>query len=172
MYFDPNQWYHVYYDEDNTTALMGSVLYNKTTQSGTTFFQEYDRSNPDPAHHWQFYKVSADSDFYAMRTKASGGEGFLGTKISETEETQGNIVPYMIRGNISDDSVYWNVSIWGDGTFYLTNKANKTDWHLTRKGNSLAAMTSNITGDQPGQHFLFDRISAINDERFSTVAVG
>lgn len=107
-----------------------------------------------------------------MRTKASGEEGFLGTMISDTEETQGNIVPRMIRANVSDDSIYWNISNWRDGTFYLANKANTTDWHLTRKGNSLAAMTSNITGDQPGQHFLFERISAINDKRFSTVAVG
>ena len=169
--FNSNTWYHIYFNEDNTTALMGSSLFNHTLQAGTTFFQSYNYSNPDPAHQWQLNKVSSDPEFYVMRTKASGPDGFFATRIKAEEDTQGNMVPRMIRGNVSDDSVYWLVSPWGDGSSFLSNKANKTDWHLTRKDNSLAAMTSNITGDKPGQHFLFEKISAIDDEQFSTVNV-
>lgn len=167
--FDTNQWYHIYYNQNKDTALMGSVLFNRTAQSGTTFFQTYDSSSP--AHHWQFYLLSTDPDFYALRTKDSGHEGFLATKYSANEETAGQTVPRMIRGNVSDDSVYWRVSPKGDGTFFLSNKANKTDWHLTRKQNSLGAMTSNITGDKPYQRFSFETISAINDQQYSTVEV-
>ena len=97
----------------------------------------------------------------------------MGTSYSEQEDTPGKIVPWMIRGNVSDDSVYWQVGTWKDGTFFLSNKANTTDYHLTRKPNSLTAMTSNISesDDLPGQHFSLQAISAIDDEKFSTVAV-
>jgi hypothetical protein len=168
--FDRNQWYHIYFDGKTTQALMGSQLYNQTTQSGTVFFQTFKKK--EPAHQWQFYPVE-DSKYYLLRTKASGKDGFLGTKFSPNEETPGHTVPRMIRGNVSDDSIYWNVGTFPDGTFFLSNKLNKTTYHLTRKGNSLAAMTSNTSAslDLPGQHFSFDAISAIDNQRFSTVSV-
>ncbi|KAJ4294112.1 hypothetical protein N0V90_007802 [Kalmusia sp. IMI 367209] len=163
--FDSNQWYHIYYNQNKKTALMGSELYNTTTHTGTSFFKTAKTSDAD--QQWQFYAI--DSDFYALRTRDSGSDGFLGTAYSANEDTPGNTVPRMVRGDISDDSVFWKVTPWGDGTFYLSNKENKTSWHLTRKANSLGAMTSNITGDKPFQQFSFDTISAINDDQFSTV---
>ncbi|KAF2449012.1 hypothetical protein P171DRAFT_222790 [Karstenula rhodostoma CBS 690.94] len=168
--FDRNQWYHIYYNKNNETAFMGGELHNRTAQAGTTFFQTFDPK--EPAHHWQFYRVE-DSKFYLLRTMASGAEGFLGTRYSETEDTPGKTVPYMIRGNVSDDSIYWNVGTFPDGTFFLSNKANKTTYHLTRKANALGAMTSKTDAslDLPGQHFSFDTMSAIDDENFSTVSL-
>ncbi|KAJ4356495.1 uncharacterized protein N0V89_004529 [Didymosphaeria variabile] len=168
--FDPNQWYHIYYNQNKNTSLTGSQLYNQTTQSGTAYFRTYEEKNP--AHQWQFFPLN-NNGFYALRSKASGAEGFLGTKYSELEETPGKTVPYVVRGNISDDSAFWNVGTWKDGTFFLSNKANKTAYHLTRKKDSLGAMTSNISADDPlpGQHFSFQPLSAINDNAFSTVSL-
>lgn len=167
--FDPNQWYHIYYNQNKNTSMIGTQLFNRTTQAGATFFKIFNETQP--AFQWQFYPL--DNDFYALRTKASGADGFLGTKFSENEDTPGKTVPYMVRSNVSDDSAYWKIGPWKDGTFFLFNKANKTSYHLTRKGDSLAAMTSNISDSDPlpGQHFSFEKISAINDEQYSTVSV-
>ena len=169
--FDTNQWYHIYYNENKDTAMLGSILYDQVNQFGTSFWQTYNQSSPDRSHLWQFYLLSTEPSFYALRTKDSGGEGFLGTRFSQDEDTPGKTVPCMMRGNVSDDSVYWRVSPWGDGTFFLSNKANKTEWHLTRKSNSLSAMTSDITDDKPQQRLLFEAVSAINNRQFSSVVV-
>ncbi|KAL5443591.1 hypothetical protein PMIN07_001150 [Paraphaeosphaeria minitans] len=148
---------------------MGSQLYNRTTQSGTTFFQNFDQK--EPAHQWQFYPVE-DSKFYLLRTKASGVDGFLGTKFAPNSDTPGKTVPRMIRADVSDDSIYWNVGTFPDGTFFLSNKANKTTYQLTRNDdNPLVSMTSKTDAslNLPGQHLSFDTISAIENEKFSTV---
>jgi hypothetical protein len=168
--FDRNQWYHIYFDKNVTKALKGTQLFKAATQSGSAFFHGFDKT--DPAYQWQFYPVD-DSKFYLLRTKASGADGFLGTMFSPDEETPGHTVPRMIRGNVSDDSIYWKVGTFPDGTFFLSNKANKTTYHLTRKANNLAAMTSNTSASLalPGQHLSFDTISAIDNEKFSTVSV-
>jgi hypothetical protein len=59
----------------------------------------------------------------------------------------------------------------GDATFFLTNRANGTQWHLEVPPNALMWMSSNVTGDQDGQRFLFSEVEDINDQRYSTLLV-
>lgn len=73
---------------------------------------------------------------------------------------------------IADDSMFWSISPWGDGTFYLANAANGTDWHLQVRSNSLLSMSSNITVPQSGQRFSFnEQAPIVNEPGFSTVAL-
>lgn len=167
--FDSNQWYHLYVNENKNQALVGASLSAQSNGTrGSAFFQAANLTQPN--QRWQFYAVN--STFYVLRTSKGGPDAFLSTKFEEDESTPGQTQPQMIRGNVSDDSVYWRVSPWGDGTFFLTNKENGTAWHLERKPNALLAMDSNITQPQDGQRWLFDTIATINNERFSTVNVG
>lgn len=72
---------------------------------------------------------------------------------------------------LSDNSMFWAISPWGDGTFYLTNAANGTEWHLNVKSNSLLSISSNITAPQSGQSFSFNEQGTINQAGFSSVSL-
>jgi hypothetical protein len=83
----------------------------------------------------------------------------------------------MVKGNISDESVFWSIEPWGDGTFYMVNEANGTDWHLANHNGGII-LDSNITvpeGGKPpgGQRWTLNPIenAKIDDERFSSVEV-
>jgi hypothetical protein len=77
----------------------------------------------------------------------------------------------MFNVTLVDNSMFWAISPWGDGTFYLTNAANGTAWHLQDKSNSLMSMNSNITAPQIGQSFSFTEKGDINSTDFSTVSI-
>ena len=77
----------------------------------------------------------------------------------------------MRNSTLSDDSMFWNISPWGDGTFFFTNAANGTAWHLDVKPNSIMVMSSNITAPQDRQRFTFNQLRIIDDESFSSVVV-
>jgi hypothetical protein len=95
----------------------------------------------------------------------------MNVEVDPEEETIGRTVPIMANYTLSDASMFWQISPWGDGTFFFTNAANGTAWHLTRKGDGLMAMNSNITVPQNGQRFQFKQLGSINNERYSTVTV-
>ncbi|KAF2686253.1 hypothetical protein K458DRAFT_209728 [Lentithecium fluviatile CBS 122367] len=61
-----------------------------------------------------------------------------------------------------------NVDPWGDGSFYLTNYENGSDWHLAER-DTATVMDSNVTEPQPGQKFPWATISAIDDEAYYMV---
>lgn len=124
---DSNQWYHVYSHANNKWAMMGTALYDNHGTNGTTFFQP---ANITKAwQQWQFSSVG--SGYYVLRTRDSGWNGFLVTKHSpDTTKTRTQTLATMVRGDLADDSVYWKVGLWDDGTYYLTNKANGTELHL------------------------------------------
>jgi hypothetical protein len=119
---------------------------------------------------WQIFAI--DETYYVLRSKEGRVDAFLGTMYSEDETTPGNTSVRMVRGNVSDDSVFWQISLWGDGTFHMTNKRNGTEWNLTRKipGNGLVAM-SNTTSRPVGQQWSFEPIAEIQNDVFSTVNV-
>ncbi|KAH6716057.1 hypothetical protein BKA61DRAFT_733863 [Leptodontidium sp. MPI-SDFR-AT-0119] len=68
-----------------------------------------------------------------------------------------------------DDSMFWKISPWGHGTFYFTDGANGTAWHLSVKRNSLMAMTSNITTIQDSQRFSFKQMGTIDNMKYSSI---
>ncbi|OAL48309.1 hypothetical protein IQ07DRAFT_96181 [Pyrenochaeta sp. DS3sAY3a] len=90
---------------------------------------------------------------------------------SDTDEaTAGKTRPMIARGDIADASAYWSISPWGDGTWFMTNAANGTGYHLNREdGNGTLSIDPNITAPQNGQRWGFKEITEINDSRFSTV---
>lgn len=52
----------------------------------------------------------------------------------------------------ADLSMYWAITPWGDGTYYMTNPVNGSDWHLNvaadNTSNLLMDISSNITAPQ------------------------
>lgn len=169
--FDSNQWYSIYTDKNKNETFLGGALedhVNQIGQSGAVFFST---NNPaQTLQQWQFYRV--DANFYVLRSKGAGADGFLSTFYSKGLMPPSDTSLNMRRGNASDDSAYWQISPWSDGTFFLFNKANQSSYHLEEAENSnLVYMTNNITSNAPGQRFSFTPISAIDDEQFSTFQV-
>jgi len=123
--FDPNQWYHIYTKGNNNSAFMGGSLHVNNSY-GTTFYQP--AKIKEPHQQWQIYPI--DSDYYVLRTQASGPDGFLSTQIDSNANVPSGITSRTTRGNLTDDSVYWQIKPWNDGFYYLTNKSNKTGLHL------------------------------------------
>lgn len=166
--FDSSQWYHLYVNNNKSNAFIGTTLYTANGTAGAVFYKPANLTESD--QRWQIYAIN--QTFYVLRSKEGGPDAFLGTAFSENETTPGQTRAHMIRGNVSDDSIYWKVTPWGDGTFFLTNKENGTSWHLGRKASDgLAAMDSNITAPQNGQRWSFETIQDIKNDRFSTVNV-
>jgi LPXTG-motif cell wall-anchored protein len=77
----------------------------------------------------------------------------------------------MFRGDIATNNVFWTFGAWGDGTYFLTNTANGTDWHMNKKDNGIMAMSPNITAPQNGQRYDFKAVGKIDDARYSSVDV-
>ncbi|KAF2819322.1 hypothetical protein CC86DRAFT_144642 [Ophiobolus disseminans] len=166
--FDKNQWYHLYVNEDKKQALMGTSLFNKGGTHGAVFFNTTNTATN--VQRWQVYPVTVnDITVYIFRCKDGGPNGFMGTAYVETEATDGETRPQMLRGDIANENVYWSFGSWGDGTWFLTNAANTTDYHLNKKGNGLLAMSSNTTAPQNGQRWGFETIDKIDDEQYSSV---
>ncbi|KAF2715513.1 hypothetical protein K504DRAFT_422349 [Pleomassaria siparia CBS 279.74] len=165
--FNSNYWYHLFVNQNKDIAVTGTNLFNHNGTTGAVFFGGVATANS--TQRWQWYGI--DTTTYVLRCKEGGPNAFLGTKFEPKETTPGHTQALMVRGNVSDDSVFWNVTPWGDGTFYLTNKENGTDWHLNKKGDGGVSLSSNITLPQNGQRWSFAAIEPINDDSFATVDV-
>jgi hypothetical protein len=168
--FDTNQWYQLYVNEDKTQSLLGTSLYNKGGTKGAVFFNS---TNPaSKLQRWQIFPVAIDgTTAYILRSGDSGPNGFVGAGYSEDDENEGKTRPQMFRGDIASNNVYWSFNNWGDGTFFLTNAANGTTYHMNKRGDGIVSMSSNITAPQNGQRWNFAAIDKINDEKFSSVNV-
>lgn len=167
--FNSEFWYQIYVDEDKDNSLWGTVLYDKGLH-GAVFMNATQTEKAN--NRWQLFSVNRTT--YVLRSQVGGHNAFLAAGIWDEEETPGQTVPIMINGTIADDSIYWNISPWGDGTFFMTNGANGTAWHLKKKDNGLLCMDSNIIDPQPGQRWSFtdEQDDVIRDlPQFSTVSV-
>jgi hypothetical protein len=91
--------------------------------------------------------------------------------IGFSAEITHNTRPMMIRGDITNNSVYWSFNAWEDSAWFLTNAASD-DQHLNRQVNGLLSMSYNITAPQNGQRWGFASIDKIDDEKYSSVNVG
>ncbi|TAQ87943.1 hypothetical protein B7494_g3734 [Chlorociboria aeruginascens] len=159
--FDTNHWYQLSVGDSN--SMVGTGLYD--AGRGAVFVKATNSSNPD--EQWQLFPFN--SSYYVLRTKESGAQSYLNTATETTETTPGSTVPNMTNSTLSDDSMFWQISPWGDGTFYFTNAANGTAWHLNVKGNTLMSMSSNITAPQAQQGFTFTQLDTIDNVKFSSV---
>jgi hypothetical protein len=166
--FKTSSWYHLYVRGNKTNAFIGTALNANNHNGGAVFFEV--ANTTEWRQRWQLYAVNETS--YVLRTREGGSDAFLAAMYSENESTPGKTVARMVRGNISDDSVFWQISPWGDGTFFLTNKQNGTEWHLARKvKEALVAMDSNITSTPEGQRWGFEEVAEIENNAYSTVDV-
>lgn len=168
---DDNAWYQVNVTRFTGLSLRGTSLYNDGN-TGAVFYQNTNTSIPGQS--WQFYPYN--SSVYLLRCRNGGPDAYLAVAVgksdsSDSSSVTGNTVPILANYNVTDDSMFWQVGPWGDGTYYFSNLANGSDWRLNVLSNALMAMDSNITSAQPGEHFTFTSLSTIGDSRYSTVNV-
>ncbi|CZT03106.1 uncharacterized protein RAG0_09975 [Rhynchosporium agropyri] len=167
-----DHWHRIYQGGNEAgQSLTGTELFNNSV-SGAVFFATTNTTGntPNPAQLWQI--VPYNSTYYVLRTKHSEPLGYLSTIYAPLEGTPGRTVPRMANASIVlDDSIFWQIEPWGDGTWYLQNAQNGSAWHLQQKPNSLMAMSSNITTTPPrnGQRFSFKQLQPIQNASFSTV---
>ena len=168
---DENAWYQVNVTRFTGLSFLGTSLYNEGN-TGAVFFQNTNTSSRGQS--WQFYPYN--SSVYLLRCKDGGPNAYLavaaaGKDSTDSSTVTGNTVPVMANYNVTDDSMFWQVAPWGDGTYHFSNLANGSDWRLNVLGTGLMAMDSNITSAQSGEHFTFNSLSTIGDSRYSTVNV-
>ena len=168
--FDPNRWYYWNLADAKTSQSMKGTSLFEEGKLGALFFENTGVSRDKRRQQaWQFFPV--DKNTYAIRCQEGGPKGLLNVGITKGKEYTGDTVPGL-ASNATNDSIFWQVSPWGDGTFYLTNQDNGTSWHLTRRPeNGWVWMSSNITAPQPDQRFEFSEQMDIDDDKFSTLAV-
>jgi hypothetical protein len=153
-----------------------SLATSNTTNNGTgaVFFQRTNTSQPN--QRWQIW--NAQNDSYVLRSGNSGPYGYMIAIASKSDTStvaelnNGNTVPAARNyANITDDALFWTIGPWGDGSFHMTNAANGSAWHLQKNPNGQMAMSSNITGSQPGQRFVFNSLGKITNQAFETLKV-
>ncbi|PVH77074.1 hypothetical protein DL98DRAFT_639151 [Cadophora sp. DSE1049] len=167
--FDVNRWHQITIPDNPKTASMmaGGFVFNKAT-SGLVMFFPTETSNK--LQQWQIFRYN--STFYVLRTEGSGSLGYSGVQFDKEEETPGKTIPVTRNVSVSDDSMFWRIGPWGDGTFWLSNGANGSEWRLTVKVPFTGvAMSSNITAPQDGQRFSFEQSDPIDDVAYSSVIV-
>jgi hypothetical protein len=163
---NPNSWYQLCTGTCDQ-SLFGSEVYAKSGSTGAAFCTETNTTSEN--QRWQLLKLNASA--WTIRSQKAGADVYLGAAYDPNEETEGNTTAVMLRGDVADASVYWNIGPWGDTTWYFTNLANGTN-HLVKKPNSLMAMTPNISAPAaPGQKWHVKKIVAINDKDYSSVNV-
>ena len=145
---------------------------NTTVGTGAVYLTPLGKTVGD-AQLWQFYQ---QNNSYVIRNKGSGANSYL---ISDKpnnpspSEIAGNTVPALGSPDVIDNGMFWQITPWKDNTFYFTNSANSTGWRLqVRNAGNLLAMSSNITAQsRDAQSFQWKQVSAINDQKFSTIDV-
>ena len=177
MNFDENQWYHLYVGGSKDNAIVGTPLVfgdpnlEDTTKHNTTTGAVFKSTNKinDDEHEQKWQIVAIDSEYYVLRTAASGPNGYLATNYaSNRENLTSHTLARMVRDNVSDASIYWKISMWSASTFKFTNKANGTDWPLEIGGESdtddgtEARINFNVVKATPRREFSFEAIGEVN----------
>lgn len=183
---DPNAWYQINVTKQTGQSFRGTVLYDDAGARGAAFFELTNASSPAQA--WQFFPFNAS--VYLLRCQVAGPTAYLGAKRGSGNnddgdaggggggggddpgaDVTGDTLPYMVRYDAADASMFWEAGLWADGTIYLYNLANGSDWRLDVGDDSLMVLSSNITAPQPGEQVTYSKVRAINDESWSTYNV-
>jgi hypothetical protein len=164
--FDDNMWYQVNVAKFSGSSLLGTSLVDSLT--GAVFYQETNTGTQGQS--WQLYPHN--SSVYLLRCKDGGPNRYLAAAAGKGDGEQSSItgytVPIIANYNVTDDSMFWKIEPWGDGTYYFFNLANGSNWRLNVLDSGLMAMDSNITPAQSGEHFTFTSLSTIGDDGYST----
>lgn len=160
---DPNAWYSLSIASDPSSLLMSTNLFSRSGTAGATFFAA---AAPDNAtQRWQVFPLNTTT--FVLRTQEGGANAFIG---SQPADAKGVISPLMLRGDVADESVFWTIGGWGDGTWWLANGGNGSAYHLARNRTGVA-MDGNVTAPQNEQRWGFEKGAAVDDERYSSVNV-
>lgn len=160
-----NQWYSLQVNRNNNASLLSTNNFSRDHSAGASFFTKTNHS--DPRQRWQIYGINSTT--FVLRTQEGGATLFLG---SQGADKNGIISPLMLRGDVADASVFWQLGAWGDDTFYLWNGGNGTGYHLARTDTGIGiCMNNSIAAPQNKQRWIFDGVAAIDDQAYSTVAV-
>jgi hypothetical protein len=121
--FDSNQWYHLHLNDTDDISLAGAALSYGDGLAGPIYFGPAtgDAATQQNAgrFRWQIYPVNDTS--VVLRSEEGKPDAFLSTTFSSTEPADGHTWARLARGNITDSSVYWTISPWGDGTFFMVS---------------------------------------------------
>ncbi|KAJ9667018.1 hypothetical protein H2201_002851 [Coniosporium apollinis] len=174
--FLSNKWYELTLGNSDPRSMKSSeILYAENWTIGSVYFDTANTSSS--LQQWQIFPTPGNASIYVLRSRSIGPEGYLSTAAGTTSddgENAGNTVPVMHKYTILDDSVFWIIDTWGDGTFRMSNLENGTEWHLQKNpwglGTSMS-MSSNVTAPQDGQRFRFRELADINDVAFSTIQI-
>ncbi|KAF2112632.1 hypothetical protein BDV96DRAFT_602024 [Lophiotrema nucula] len=165
--FDSDFWYQLFVNQNPSRGLIGTSLFNDG-ERGAVLFEKANSSHT--AQRWQFHEINSTT--FVLRTQDGGADGYLAAFYNSNETTPGQTRPRMIKNTLADESVYWTVTPWGDGTFFLTNGANGTAWHLMRKVNGGLVLSSNLSEPHDGQRWTFKAwqgVNNVNNARYSTI---
>ena len=160
---DPNAWYSLSIASDPSSLLMSTNLFSRSGTAGATFFAS---AAPDNAtQRWQVFPLNTTT--FVLRTQEGGANALIG---SQPADAKGVISPLMLRGDVADESVFWTIGGWGDGTWWLANGGNGSAYHLARNRTGVV-MDGNVTAPQNEQRWGFEKGAAVDDERYSSVNV-
>jgi hypothetical protein len=129
--FDHNQWYQIYLEVDPGVSIKADVLAQTGAGVGQSAIYAYYTDTASPSQQWQLFAFN--SSYHVIRNRNTGPTGYLGTFAQSSQATIGGSTPNMRNYTLSDNSMFWQIQPWADGTSYLTNAANGTGWHLTYK---------------------------------------
>lgn len=155
--FDSNAWYKL---------TESRVDFNTTLQeSGAAVFLA--PAAAGGVENWQLFQL--DNGNFQIRNRNVGLERQLATCYIPDETDPSRTRPCLLPA-VGDDTQKWLINPWGDGTYYLVNVANGSSYYLDGHPNSLLFMSSTIAEQpkQPGQHWEFSSVAAINDGAYSS----
>lgn len=171
---DTNVWYQVNVTKLSGYSLAGNTLTDHDGTTGGAVLVTTDTT--DDAQSWQFYPYNSSA--YLLRSKGSGHDSYLSVTVEgggpsdPARDTLGDTVPQMAWYNVTEASMFWEVTPWGDGTYYLSNLANGSSWRLDALDDKRhMVLDSNITSAQSGEHFTFSSLSTIGNSLYSSYNV-
>lgn len=165
---DPNTWYNLAngFVGNNGDSLQSG--FPNPPPTGSTFLSPLNSTHN--AFRWQVIHPRDDNTVYILRTQEDGANMYMGTGLNKTCSSDGCKTLVQMQPTL-DDSCRWTFGPWDDGTYYLSNKANASSWHIDIQDNgSWTWMNSNISIARAGQHWSVSSIAPIDDATYSTVS--
>ncbi|KAK7517254.1 uncharacterized protein IWZ02DRAFT_492555 [Phyllosticta citriasiana] len=163
--FNTNRWYQILPSNDSL-ALSGTATWEG---EGYGSVITHDQNRTDYEQQWQIYSFS--STLVVLRTRASGPDNYLRVQGADWYGDGPIPKPRMSNASTPDLSMFWSMGKWADGSFYLWNAENGTNYHLNTTLTSWGHTEMISLNPQPkeGQSFSFKELGEINNQTFSTI---
>lgn len=169
--FDANSWYHISSPSKESDWAL-DVVWGKFSSSGSVFGAPVNGQD-EAGQKWQIIESPIDSSAFVLREQYTGPGGFLNVENNQTCAYQGDNCHLLIcdMGQLPDETSTWYILPWGDGTYYMFNKANGSNYHMDIQENgSYLWMNPNVTGKSGSRQWNFEALEPINNSSFSTVS--